>query len=75
MAVKDDVRSAWMNPEGKSSVITQEITDKYALYNGDCVTVLKGVPSNSIGFTLFSPPFAQLYSYSDDDADMGNSKS
>lgn len=50
------------------------ITDRYALYNGDCVEVTKQMPDNSIDFTIFSPPFANLYIYSDDLRDMGNCK-
>lgn len=57
-----------------STVINQVITDKYALYNGDCVEVLKGIPDRSIGLSVFSPPFSQLYTYSNSERDMGNSK-
>jgi len=52
----------------------QKINDMYALYNGDCCEVIKGVPDESVGFSIFSPPFCSLYSYSDSKADMGNSK-
>lgn len=55
-------------------VIDQVITDKYAIYNGDCVEVVSGIPSNSVGFSIFSPPFASLYTYSNSDRDMGNVK-
>lgn len=55
-------------------VIDQVVTEKYALYNGDCVEVIKGIPDNSIGMSVFSPPFSSLYTYSDSDRDMGNSK-
>lgn len=48
------------------------ITDRYALYKGDCVQLIKQLPNESIHFTIFSPPFANLYIYSDDLADMGN---
>jgi DNA modification methylase len=56
------------------SVIDQTIANKYALYRGDCVEVLNDLPDDSIGFTVFSPPFASLYTYSDDPRDMGNTK-
>ena len=52
--------------------LNQTITEKYALYNGDCVEVIAGIPDNSIGLSVFSPPFAELYAYSDSDRDMGN---
>lgn len=45
-----------------------------SIYNGDCVEVIKGIPDEGVGFTVFSPPFASLYTYSNSDRDMGNSK-
>jgi DNA modification methylase len=56
------------------SVIDQTLANKYALYRGDCVEVLGDLPDDSIGFTVFSPPFASLYTYSDDPRDMGNTR-
>lgn len=56
------------------SVIDQVVTDKYAIYNGDCVDVVGALPNESVGFTIFSPPFASLYTYSNSDRDMGNVK-
>jgi superfamily II DNA or RNA helicase len=41
---------------------------------GDCVELLRAVPSDSVGFSVYSPPFASLYTYSDSDRDMGNCK-
>lgn len=41
---------------------------------GDCVQLIHDVPDESVGFTIFSPPFAELYTYSDKLEDMGNSK-
>jgi len=55
-------------------VLNQEVTDKYALYHGDCCEVIKGVEDDSVGLSVFSPPFAELYCYTDDDRDMGNCK-
>lgn len=46
----------------------------YELINGDCCTEIKKIESNSIHFSIFSPPFAELYVYSDDFRDMGNAK-
>lgn len=48
------------------------IKDKYALYNGDCVTVMEQMPGNSIDFSIYSPPFCGLYNYSSSDLDMSN---
>jgi DNA modification methylase len=46
----------------------------WCLYQGDCVAVLKGIPDASIGYSIFSPPFASLYTYSNSPRDMGNCK-
>ena len=52
----------------------QYISDKCAVYQGDCVELIQNIPDESVGFSIFSPPFAELYTYSDELADMGNSK-
>ncbi len=52
--------------------IDQTIADRYAAYNGDCVEVMAGLPTASIGYSIFSPPFASLYTYSNSPRDMGN---
>lgn len=52
--------------------IDQVITEKYAVYHGDCVEVISGIPDASIGYCIFSPPFASLYTYSNSPRDMGN---
>jgi hypothetical protein len=57
------------------AIIDQTITDEYALYNGDCVEVAETMPGAFAGMSVFSPPFADLYSYSDSPKDMGNCKS
>jgi DNA modification methylase len=41
---------------------------------GDCVEVMKGIPDRSVGYSIFSPPFASLYTYSNSQRDMGNCK-
>ena len=50
----------------------QYITDNMALYNGDSCEVLKGIPDSSIHFSIYSPPFASLYTYSNSSRDLGN---
>lgn len=57
------------------NVNNQVVTDKYALYHGDSCEIIKGIPDNSIHYTIFSPPFSSLYTYSNSDRDMGNSHS
>ena len=47
--------------------------DQYSAYHGDCVDVLSQFPSESIDFSVYSPPFGSLFVYSDSAADMGNS--
>lgn len=54
------------------NVIDQAITDRYALYNGDSAEILRGIPNNSIHYSIFSPPFASLYTYSNSERDLGN---
>jgi DNA modification methylase len=58
----------------KMDVLDQVIRDRYAAYNGDSCELIKNIPDNSIHYTIFSPPFASLYTYSNSDRDMGNSK-
>jgi len=55
-------------------VINQYISDNCALYHGDCVEVIQGIPDDSIHYSIFSPPFASLYTYSNSERDMGNSR-
>ena len=54
------------------AVIDQVITDKYAIYNGDCIEVMNAIPNDSIHLTVYSPPFAGLYNYSSDPRDLSN---
>lgn len=66
-----------INSESKEKVIGGHKISKginYEIQRGDCVELIKSVPDESIGFSIFSPPFAELYTYSDELADMGNSK-
>lgn len=55
-------------------VIGQVIEKDYAIYHADTVEVAKSLPDNSVHFSVFSPPFESLYTYSNSDRDMGNSK-
>lgn len=57
-----------------SQVIDQTIADRWALYHGDCVDVYQGLPDDSVHYSVFSPPFESLYTYTASDRDMGNSK-
>lgn len=52
--------------------IDQRSGEAWVAYHGDCVEVLRAVPDASIGYSVFSPPFSSLYTYSDSPFDMGN---
>lgn len=54
------------------NVLNQASGDNYTVFHGDCVDVLKGIPDASIDYSIFSPPFASLYTYSNSPRDMGN---
>lgn len=56
------------------AVIEQGITDKYAIYNGDCMEVMAAIPSERIHLSIYSPPFGGLYNYSSNDRDLSNCK-
>lgn len=55
------------------AVASQLITDRYAIYNADCIETMATMPDESIHLSLYSPPFAGLYQYSSDDKDLSNS--
>lgn len=50
----------------------QNLTPNYALYNGDCVEVMKSLPDKSVDLSIYSPPFCGLYNYSSDERDLSN---
>lgn len=54
------------------NVLDQTVRDRWAMYQGDCVDVLRGLPDASVHYSIFSPPFASLYTYSASPRDMGN---
>lgn len=58
-----------------STAKDQIITDQYAIYNSDCMEVMPTIPDNSIGMSVYSPPFAGLYQYSSSDRDFSNCES
>lgn len=53
-------------------VIDQVVTDKYAIYNGDCIDVMAGLPKDSLHLSVYSPPFCGMYNYSSDERDLSN---
>lgn len=62
-----------MNSENK--VKDQVVTDKYAIYNSDCMLVLPTLEDESIDLSVYSPPFAGLYNYSSSEVDFSNCES
>lgn len=55
-----------------SAIKDQEVTDNYAIYNGDCMDVLQSIPDESVDLSIYSPPFAGLYNYSSSERDFSN---
>lgn len=53
----------------------EKITDKYAIYNSDCMYVLPTLPNESVDLSVYSPPFAGLYNYSSSENDFSNCES
>ena len=49
-------------------------TERYTLINADTTEAIKLIPDESVGFSVFSPPFSSLYTYSNSDRDLGNSR-
>ena len=52
--------------------LNQIITDRYALYNGDCCQVMPTLPDKCVDLSVYSPPFCGLYNYSSDERDLSN---
>jgi DNA modification methylase len=55
-----------------ANVLGQASGKDWSIYHSDCVDFLENLPENSLHFSIFSPPFASLYVYSDSERDMGN---
>ena len=55
-------------------VLDQKMGESWASYNADCVEIAKSLPDDSIGLTITSPPYSNLYCYSGSDRDLGNSR-
>lgn len=54
--------------------VNQVVTDAYAIYEGDCIELIRAIPSESIHFGIHSPPFSGLYKFSNFDRDISNSE-
>ena len=56
------------------AVADQNITERYAIYNGDCIEVMKDLKDNFCHLSVYSPPFGGLYHYSSSERDLSNCK-
>lgn len=56
-------------------VLNQQSGENWMAYHGDCVEVCGGLPNDSVGYSIYSVPFASLYTYSASDRDFGNCRS
>lgn len=54
------------------AILNQEISQRFAIYNGDCMEVMAKMPSGKIGLSIYSPPFGGLFTYSSSDRDLSN---
>ena len=57
-----------------AGVLKQNITDRWAIYNADCMDVLASIPDASVQGAIESPPFMGLYHYSSNDRDHSNAR-
>lgn len=61
-----------MRRSNSSRVLDQLLTERWALWNGDCIEVMNGLPDCSVHYSIFSPPFVSLYTFSDSPRDLSN---
>ncbi len=78
--MQDQMRTAATSLEVESPIIMKtdldvKTGDGWTVYHGDCVRAAESIESDSVGMSVFSPPFADLFTYSSDQQDMGNCKS
>lgn len=56
------------------NAVDQVVTDTYAIYQGDCCELIRGIPAESVHFGIHSPPFEGLYKFSNYDRDLSNNE-
>lgn len=64
-----------IRPHAELASGTIESGKSWELHNADCVEMMRALASDSLDYSIFSPPFASLYTYSDSERDMGNCRS
>ena len=57
------------------NILNHEQGENWTLAHGDCIEVMNAMPDESVHLSIFSPPYASLYTYSNSDRDLGNSSS
>lgn len=62
----------WVNAKKAIQCIGEQHGERYGLYHGDCVHLTRQMPDESIDLSIYSPPFSNLFVYSDSIADVGN---
>ena len=55
-----------------NTILNQEAGENFTAIHGDCIEAVTELPDESIGFSLFSPPFSSLFVYGSSERDMGN---
>lgn len=70
----EQVMKSWRDDSRRRTIETGEIVngDAFTLHHDDCIDVMKELSDDSVDYAIFSPPFASLYTYTDDERDMGN---
>lgn len=63
-----------MKEDNKIKCINQVEGERYHIYNGDSIEIVAGLPENSVGLSVFSPPFPGMYAYTNSPRDVGNVK-
>lgn len=61
-----------MSKRKKPTILDQAAGRDWTMAHGDCIEAIKDIPSNSVDFSVYSPPFSSLYIYSESERDMGN---
>lgn len=54
------------------NAVEQVVTDRYAIYQGDCCELIRAVPDATVDFGIHSPPFEGLYRFSNSERDISN---
>lgn len=74
--MENEMKKELVGTKSEKAFYERDLTqkDQYSLHLGDCVEVARELPDSSIDFSVFSPPFASLYTFSNSDRDMGNSR-